>query len=305
MNKSQKYPLAPIGINVYSRLYHLKKTVDALLNNDLAKDSIVYFFSDGPKAGDEKAVSEIRSYLKTVKGFKSKFIIERLTNHNENNGRNGILHLLEIYGKVIWMAEDIVTAPGFLSYMNGALNFYENDKRIFSISGWSPIVKLPKNYNNDTFIVYRFNPWGFATWKDRFDSIRDIIWNKISQEEFQILLQNTEQLQKMDNTMGRDFIQRLKNRMSKEGTIFDIMVMCRQFLTNRFTLMPAKALAHHIGYDGSGVNRSLHRFFHVELDMNKKAFIFEEKIKPNNEIVKQSKIPYELHYFEFQSIPNK
>ena len=63
--------LAPVGLVVYNRLEHTKKTIEALKKNTLASDTDLYIFSDAPsKEEDEKSVSELRDYLKTVKeGF--------------------------------------------------------------------------------------------------------------------------------------------------------------------------------------------------------------------------------------------
>jgi hypothetical protein len=54
---------SPIALFVYNRPWHTKQTLNALLNNDLAIQSDLYIFSDGPKnnssEGSVKAVREI------------------------------------------------------------------------------------------------------------------------------------------------------------------------------------------------------------------------------------------------------
>ena len=62
--------LAPIGLTGYTRLNHTKKAIKALQSNTLAKQSILYIFSDGPRQGDEENVGKMREYLKTIDGFK-------------------------------------------------------------------------------------------------------------------------------------------------------------------------------------------------------------------------------------------
>ena len=158
------YELAPIGVSTYSRLYHLKKTIEALQNNTLAKQSELYIFSDAPKEGDEEIVSTVRKYIHTINGFRKVHIIERKTNGRVANNRGGIEELLDKYGKVIFLEEDIVTSAYFLQYMNDALHFYKNDNRISSIAGYCPPIKIPVEYKQDVFILHRFAPWGFAIW---------------------------------------------------------------------------------------------------------------------------------------------
>ena len=128
--------LAPIGVITYSRINHLKQTIGALQKNTLSKESEIYIFSDAPKKGDEKLVAKVRKYLHTIDGFKKVYIYERDTNSRTINTSSGIRTLVEKYGRMIFLEEDIVTAPGFLQFMNDALRYYKNDQRIFSISGY-------------------------------------------------------------------------------------------------------------------------------------------------------------------------
>ena len=61
--------LAPICFFTYNRLEVTKKTIEALRNNYLAKESQLYIFSDGAKSDTAKEkVDKVRAYLKTIKG---------------------------------------------------------------------------------------------------------------------------------------------------------------------------------------------------------------------------------------------
>jgi len=80
--------LAPISISTYSRLEHLTKTIESLQKNTLAKESVLYIFSDAPKNGDEEVVKKVRDYLYTISGFKEIHIIEQKTNNIKKNINN-------------------------------------------------------------------------------------------------------------------------------------------------------------------------------------------------------------------------
>ena len=59
---------SPIALFVYNRPDHTKRSIEALSQNELAEKSELFVFSDGPQnESDIKVVSEIRSYLRTVK----------------------------------------------------------------------------------------------------------------------------------------------------------------------------------------------------------------------------------------------
>ena len=159
--------LAPIGLSTYSRLLHLEQTIDALKANTLAKESDLYIFSDAAKSGDEGKVDAVRKYIDTINGFKNVYVIKRTENSRVRNSRDGIAGLLEKHGKCIFLEEDIVTAQGFLKFMNDALNFYEDDKEIIAISGYNVPAHFPESYKYDYYLSAYFNGWGYATWADR------------------------------------------------------------------------------------------------------------------------------------------
>ncbi|MDR3057781.1 MAG: glycosyltransferase [Prevotella sp.] len=120
--------LAPIVLFVYNRPMHTMQTLEALSENLLADDSELIIFSDAPKnisVADD--VEKVRSYIKTVHGFKSVTIIERDTNWGlAASIIDGVTEIVDRYGKVIVLEDDIVTSPYFLKFMNGALDFYES-----------------------------------------------------------------------------------------------------------------------------------------------------------------------------------
>lgn len=172
--------LAPILVSVYTRLTHLQKTIRALQHNDLAKESKLYIVSDGPaKAEHAETVAAVRSYVQTITGFKSVNFIFR----SENQGMfKSIIsahnELLDRYGKLIFLEDDIQVAPDFLSYLNRALEFYKNDPRIFSVHGFSHPANYPSEYTSDLFLFPRYSPWGVGLWKDR--------WEKVDFDESQL-----------------------------------------------------------------------------------------------------------------------
>lgn len=155
---------APIALFCYKRLDTLKKTVEALQKNELASDSILYIFSDGPKEGSEEKVHQVRDYIKTINGFKEIKIEESLTNKGlANSIIYGVTKIVNEYGRIIVIEDDLVTNPYFLKYMNEALDMYEKEEGVGCIHGYNyPVEKLPKE---TTFFIKGTECWGWATWK--------------------------------------------------------------------------------------------------------------------------------------------
>ena len=167
--------LAPIGISTYSRLSHLKKTIEALQKNILASNTLLYIFSDAPKPGDEEIVQKVRNYIKSIEGFKEIYILEREINDRVSNNRGGLKYLLKKYGKAIFLEDDIITAPGFLQYMNDALDYYEKHQNIISITGYTPPINIPYDFSKDFFILQRFNGWGAGFWLNKYQLIEEYL----------------------------------------------------------------------------------------------------------------------------------
>ena len=160
--------LAPIIIFTYRRTPD--KLINSVLKNNLAQQSEVIIYSDGNKnKNDLEDVKEVRKYLHTIEGFKNTKIIESEKNKGlANSIIDGVSEIINKYDKVIVLEDDLIVSNDFLDYMNNALNFYEKDKKIWSISGYGPKLPCLENYYDDIYLSVRGSSWGWATWKDRW-----------------------------------------------------------------------------------------------------------------------------------------
>ena len=141
--------LSPVVLFVYNRPEHTKKTIEALQQNHLASESNLYIFSDGCKNENDKIrVEKVREFIQSVKGFKSVSITQREKNLGlANSVITGVSDVINKFGKVIVLEDDLVISPYFLQYMNKALDFYEKEEQVISIHGYIYPVKkeLPRN----------------------------------------------------------------------------------------------------------------------------------------------------------------
>ena len=160
---------APVAVSTYARVEHFKRTIEALKKNTLASVSELYIFSDAPRMGDEEKVMHIRRYAHSLDGFKKIHVVERGNNDRIANNRGGMKTLLDQFGRMIFLEEDIVTAPGFLQFMNDALEYYRDHDRILSITGYCPPLSIPRDLKIDCFVLQRFCAWGFGAWRHKFD----------------------------------------------------------------------------------------------------------------------------------------
>ena len=241
------HDLAPIGLSVYARLEHLQQTICALKNNYLAKKSMLYVFSDGPKVGDEDKVESVRAYLQTVTGFKDVVIIERDKNNRVFNNRDGQRMLIERYGKMIYIEEDVVTSPYFLMYMNDALDFYKDDERIFAITGFSPNTDYSSSYMSDVVLTKRMFAWAFAIWKDRYDLIN----MNINMKDYWLVRWSANKSKKYC-IAGSDMLRQLRQVASGNIEALDTRINYTIFSRDMYLIAPRHSMIRSIGLDGSG-----------------------------------------------------
>ena len=145
--------LAPIALFVYNRPKHTKQTIEALKKNKLSHDSELFIFSDGHKGEkDREKVNETRNYIKTITGFKKITIEKKEKNWGlADSIVDGVTKIINKYGKIVVLEDDIVTSPYFLNYMNDALNIYKDEPQVMHIAGY--IYPINKNKLPETFFL--------------------------------------------------------------------------------------------------------------------------------------------------------
>lgn len=266
---------APIGITVYTRVDHLRRAVDHLRSNPIAEKSDLYFFSDGPKPGDEDKVADLRKFLKSVDGFHSVTIIERETNSRVRNNREGHKDLLQRYGRMIWLAEDVLCAPGFLTFVNNALELYRDVERVNSVSAYVEPFQKPMLYTYDAFFTHRFNGWGFGIWADRYDQLPA----HIEKDDYLKLINDKNTLKKFKYYIGEDALDMVRRDAEGEIDALDVRIMFYQFLKDKVTVRPIRSLTANIGHDGSGTHCNVTNKFDVKMWDKTGGFRFPRRIK--------------------------
>lgn len=235
---------APIALFTYNRADKTQRAVESLLMNAEAKDSDLFIFSDGAK--NEKAiegVEENRKYIHTISGFRSITIIEREKNWGLANSLiAGITDVINKYGRVIVVEDDLILSPYFLKFMNDGLEKYKDDDRVSSISGFlNPVGEV-----NKPFFLRYFACWGWATWKRG--------WN--------LLINDSRELLRRLRWKTNDF------NIGGTGPFYGILYCDKvglndswavrfyasQFLAGKLQLFPNKTLVVQGGTDGSGTH---------------------------------------------------
>ncbi|QUE30740.1 glycosyltransferase [Francisella philomiragia] len=237
--------LAPIVLFVYNRPWHTHQTIEALQKNKLAIDSELFIYSDAPKNENAiEKVQQVRDYIKSIDGFKKVTIIEREKNWGlAGSIIDGVTKIVNQYGKIIVLEDDLVTSPYFLKFMNDALEFYRNEEKVWHISGWNYPINTESL--DDTFLWRVMNCWGWATWANRWQHYEKNVDKTIG--EF-----TKEDIKRFNLDGAENFWEQVV--LNKEGKIntWAIFWYATIFKNSGLCLNPVKTFVENIGHDSSG-----------------------------------------------------
>lgn len=278
-----KKQLAPVVIFVYARPEHTKKMIESLSKNKLAKQSDVWIFSDyAKKESAIDKVNQVRKYIHGIKNegyFKEVHIIEEQKNKGlANSVIEGVGKIIKEFDKVIVVEDDLILTENFLEYMNEALEFYKEDNRIWSISGYNVPMTIPKKYNKDIYLNYRGCSWGWATWKDRWDLVD---WKV---EDYKSFKRNIFKRKKF-NRGGEDMALMLDSQVKGKIDSWAIRWCYEQSKRDMYTIYPVKSLVYNDGLDGSGTHSGTNNAFSVTISNEKRNFV--KDIQFDNKIMKE------------------
>lgn len=282
---------APITIFVYNRADHFIETYSALAACKEAKESELFIFSDGAKndAGKDK-VNEVRAAVSAIKDsgdFKSVTVTESPVNKGlAASVIAGVTDVINRYGKVIVVEDDCKVSPLFLGYMNKALDFYESNKKIGSIAGYTPMIDFPDDYKNDVFAAYRSCSCTWATWKDRWDGVD---WELKNMKDFY----NSPRLIRRLNSNGSDRFIRLYRQTKGNGSSWSVRFGAHLVKKNLLTVYPKYSYITNIGCDESGVHSKIDDAEKMRVDLSK---AIENPVLTDIEIDKRIQKLMKKHY---------
>jgi sulfatase maturation enzyme AslB (radical SAM superfamily) len=284
---------APIVLFVYNRPWHTQQTIEALQKNELAKESELFIYSDEAKNDeDKKSVNEVREYICNIDGFKNVNVIKQSTNQGlANSIIKGVTEIVNKYGKIIVLEDDLVTSPYFLKFMNEALKRYKDEKKVWHISGWN--YPIDTDELSDTFFWRYMNCWGWATWSDRWQH-----YEKNIDKTIKAFSKDDVERFNLDGTV--DFWnQVLMNKKGKINT-WAIFWATTIFQHNGLCLNPSKTFVINIGQDGSGLHSSDYDIYKSALSMNNNIK-FSSDIIENNLALQRIQAFFKSHKKTFLS----
>lgn len=244
---------APVIIPTLCRAEHFKRCISSLSQCKYSDKTELIIGLDFPKEKKhEKGYKEICKYILNIKGFKKITIIR----HTQNIGATANIQYLQEFAfeqnnRIILTEDDNEFSPCFLEYMNCALEYFNDNPRILSISGYT---------NEDLYNIIPYNifptidvsGWGIGLWKNKSIIIKGNDYYKQAEK----ILFSSKQSLKLLSTYPAAFEMFIEMTKNKK-TYGDVIQTVHNILNDTREIRPSISLVRNWGNDGTGENCKL------------------------------------------------
>lgn len=239
--------LSPIVLFTYNRPWHVLQTLEALAQNTLADQSVLYIYCDGPKenATPEQLdkIKQVREIAGRKKWCKEVYVIEQPKNKGlAPSVIDGVTEIVNRFEKIIVIEDDVLTSRYFLQYMNEGLHFYEREERVFSLGSWNYFSS--KTLKEETFFLRNPDSIAWATWKRAWDyfepdgiKLQKALRNRNLTDYFNLNIHE-----------GYNYSGMLQQQINGKVNSWAIRWLASVILQNGLALYPARSLTKHIGF---------------------------------------------------------
>jgi hypothetical protein len=270
--------LTPIALFVYNRPVHLRRALEALAACPESAQSRLIAFSDGPRhEQDARRVEACRALIRERSWCRAVELMPRPTNVGlAQSIAQGVSAICSRWGRVIVVEDDLVVSRHFLAYMNEALARYEDDPRVYQISGHSFPARGYGRSQGSSFLPFP-TTWGWATWHRA--------WSRYDPEmSGRDALDSDPALRERFDLNGSYPYYRMLRGLQRRGRLGDswgIRWYWSMFRNDGLALYPHRSLTSHVGEDGSGTNWGATRELPSEFDPDNDVDSMPDRIQTN------------------------
>lgn len=253
---------APIAIFVYNRPDHTRQTIEALMKCPEFEKSPLYIFCDGAKKpADQKVIDRTRAVVRSMVGEKAEMIEAAQNQGLANSIIAGVSKLMNEFDRVIVLEDDLIVSPGFLQYMNTALEAYQDEPSVMQVSGYMFPVPEFASRTEAMFLPF-IGSWGWATWKNAWQYFdpQAISW--------EVLKTDQEMRSRFDLDGSFSYFNMMKKQMAGEIDSWAIRWYWSVFKNQGCTLFPPITYVKNMGFDGSGSHGWLTGWFLYKSEHN-------------------------------------
>lgn len=230
-----------VALFAYARPRHLLRTLQCLQQNEVP---VIYAFSDGPKGPeDDKAVSEVRSILRTVDWCE---LVLQERDRNLGLGKSilsGVTSTLAEHQTVLVFEDDLICVPGTYAYLSAALAHYRNDPRVMSVTGWTHPEVTPHGVTEQPYFDGRAECWVWGTWARAWEGM---------QQDAETLMALCSKKGVEVHRYGADLP--IMAQQELQQNIWAVRFLYLHMVRKGLCLRPPWSMVEHIGFDSLATN---------------------------------------------------
>ena len=245
---------APVVVFAYNRADKLENCINHLEKCPEASESEIYIFCDGSRGSRD--LSDVKKVQEYAHDYAEQSVFKHCTVNAQKKNRGlafsiivGVTEVVNKYGKVIVVEDDLVVAPTFLKFMNEALDYYQDDRKCGSVCSFTYPMKTLENYDKDVYFTRKADCWGWATWSDRWNNA---VW---ADTDFESYLSNRKlrwQFEGLEAGLDRLMYLQYKGEIDS----WAVRWIYYLFQKGQLSVYPTKSQVINDGFDGSGTHIS-------------------------------------------------
>jgi hypothetical protein len=237
-----------LAIFAYDRPEHLERCLRSLMVCPEFDHFSVTVFCDGPKMDASRwAVAACGRVARQVLGADADVRESAINKGLARSIIGGVTELVNRYGRVVVVEDDLLVSPAFLRFMLEGLDRYETDERVYQISGHQ--FAVPEFANRQTAMLLPMTTtWGWGTWARAWAYFDPAAagWED---------LRTDATLRRRFNLEGvYDYSGMLERQMEGKRDSWGVRWYWSVFRAGGLSLFPARPLVKNIGTDGSGTH---------------------------------------------------
>lgn len=260
----------------YNRSYHTEQVIRALKRNTVVSQKL-FIFQDGLKQdSDDGEWNKVNKIIHDINWCDKEIIVSGYNKGLANSIVSGIDYVFKEYDAIIVLEDDCVPTANFVSFMYQCLKKYQDNNRVYSVSGYSWPIDLPKD-DYDVYGCGRISSWGWGTWKDRW---------KIFEKDYELIrkIKKDDKLKKNLEMWGPDLEDVLVGNVRGYADSWAVFWALNVISREGICINPYESLISNIGSDGSGVHCGITDRFKVKTgNEEKEEFHLPESIGFSNE----------------------
>ena len=233
----------PVLLLVFNRPNETKQVFEEIKKYQPDK---LFISCDGAREKDRNNQNKVKEILSNINwNCDVKYNYSDINKGCKEAVSSGITWFFSNVKEGIILEDDCLPSKSFFAYCESLIKKYRENKKIFMISGFSPVrINIEEDYifSKQTLV------WGWATWADRWETY-DIEMVKLDQIKNNLEIPNKKQ--------RKDTYKKLLIQREKQINTWDNQLQYTLLQQKSLSIIPKKSLIQNIGFSNEATHTVL------------------------------------------------